>query len=91
MIGIEAPFTDEQVENLNAFQKSNRYHPFTCGGQCSDSVLVATNAGWICPRCDYTQCWAHEFMTKPIPPDYTADEIAWHEAEMERQSKEGVG
>ena len=30
---ITAPFTEEQVKNLNDFQKSGRFHPFTC---CSD-------------------------------------------------------
>ena len=27
---IKAPFTKEQVENLNKYQKSNLFHPFTC-------------------------------------------------------------
>lgn len=27
---IQAPFTLEQVEKLNAFQESNTFHPFTC-------------------------------------------------------------
>ena len=27
---IEAPFTTEQVENLNRYQLSGRFHPFTC-------------------------------------------------------------
>lgn len=31
ILSIKAPFTDEQVKNLNDFQKSGRYHPFTCG------------------------------------------------------------
>lgn len=30
---IRAPFTEEQVRNLKAFQESNRFHPYTCGGQ----------------------------------------------------------
>ena len=32
-MNIKAPFTEEQVKNLNDFQKSNNFHPFTC---CSD-------------------------------------------------------
>lgn len=30
---ITAPFTEEQVKNLNDYQKSGEFHPFTC---CSD-------------------------------------------------------
>lgn len=30
ILSIKAPFTEEQVKNLNDFQKSGRYHPFTC-------------------------------------------------------------
>lgn len=27
---ISAPFTDEQVNAMNAFQEAGRFHPFTC-------------------------------------------------------------
>lgn len=27
---MKAPFTKEQVENLNKFQQEGRFHPFTC-------------------------------------------------------------
>ena len=30
MNSIKAPFTKEQVEKLNNYQKSGRFHPFTC-------------------------------------------------------------
>lgn len=30
---IKAPFTEEQVKNLNAYQKRGQFHPFTCCGQ----------------------------------------------------------
>lgn len=69
-----APWTQEQVESLNDFQTSGAFHPFTCG-QCRDTLgtgswpepinerlLVATQAGWTCPTCDYTQNWAWAFM-----------------------------
>ena len=57
----KAPFTKEQVEKLNAYQAEGRMHPFTC--VCSGSPpLVATEEGWICNQCDYTQDWAHDFM-----------------------------
>ena len=64
---IYAPWTDEQVTALNAFQHHGRMHPFTCGAVHSSGrspILVATPAEWICPdpECDYTQDWAHAFM-----------------------------
>ena len=63
---IKAPFTDEQVKNLNIYQKAGRFHPFTCANRDEnhehDDVLVATNEGWICPICGYKQDWAHKFM-----------------------------
>lgn len=64
---ITAPFTPEQVETLNLFQRSGVWHPFTCGGNIhtgGSPELIATKAGWRCPQedCDYTQDWAHTFM-----------------------------
>jgi hypothetical protein len=35
-----------------------------------EGVLVATPECWVCPYCDYTQDWAHEFMAKC--PSYDA-------------------
>jgi hypothetical protein len=75
MSQLVAPFTPEQVEALNRFQKGRWMHPFTCGsGNRTDAnhldgegVLVATENGWICPYCDYTQDWAHDFMLLPDP------------------------
>jgi hypothetical protein len=72
-----APWTDEQVVALNAFQTAGRFHPFTCGNDRGDEnhrkvakergdrdfgLLVATKEGWVCPACDYRQNWAHPFM-----------------------------
>lgn len=68
---VTAPFSHEQVINLNAWQRAPNVHPFTCGVDHPSSVsLVATTAGWVCsvPTCSYTQDWAHDFMAKPIPP-----------------------
>jgi hypothetical protein len=59
MAKIHAPFTAKQVQGLNEFQASEFVHPFTC--KCGAN-LVATEAGWICNECDYTQDWAHDFM-----------------------------
>ena len=58
---IEAPFTDNEVASLNAYQKSRLDHPFTC--VCGDHInLIATTDGWVCEKCAYTQDWAHDFM-----------------------------
>ena len=79
---VRAPFTPEQVEALNRFQKYGMFHSFTCGKDRMDEAhtayqeehggdygeLVATEAGWVCPvpGCGYTQGWAHAFMLKPL-------------------------
>lgn len=58
---FSAPWTSEQVENLNRYQKSGVFHEFTCGG-CDAGALIATQNGWHCTNCNYTQTTAHEFM-----------------------------
>jgi hypothetical protein len=76
MAEIQAPFTPEQVAALNRFQQNENGHPFTCANGRDDKhldgegVLVATPEGWICPYCDYTQDWAHDFMAER--PSYDA-------------------
>jgi hypothetical protein len=72
---IAPPWTQEQVDALNAYQKAGRFHPFTCAdrdmpghsdhGDGDIGVLVATKDGWICRDCDYQQAWAHAFMADP--------------------------
>lgn len=67
---IEKPWTPGQVEALNAYQQSGRFHPFTCGNKKykdgihldGEGILVATSEGWVCPFCEYKQGWAWEFM-----------------------------
>jgi len=68
---VHAPWTTEQVAALNRFQQNGDFHPFTCGGNRQDEfhldgegVLLATENGWVCPYCDYTQDWALAFMMK---------------------------
>jgi len=60
-----APFNEDQVASLNAYQVSGLMHPFTCGGNCHAIRLIAALDGWRCAsqRCDYRQDWAHEWMT----------------------------
>lgn len=78
---IIPPWSVEQVDALNEYQKSRRFHPFTCGsGNRTDNkhcdaklklglsdwgTLIATPEGWVCPACSYTQDWAHAFMAQP--------------------------
>jgi hypothetical protein len=67
----KAPWTEEQVLNLLAWQKSDHVHPFTCPNRGDGKhhefwgdlgVLVPSGDGWACPSCDYRQDWAHTFM-----------------------------
>lgn len=65
---VRAPWSSDQVDALNRFQRRGDVHEFTCpedhGG--ADRTLVATKTGWICPHCAYVQDWAHKAMfTKP--------------------------
>ena len=65
----------ETIEKLNDYQRNGHFHPYTCGsGNRGDEahrkyadeykdpdwgLLVATENGWKCPVCDYTQDWYH--------------------------------
>lgn len=78
---IRAPWTDDQVAKLNRYQAGGWMHPFTCY-RCRNRdiqrplrheyILVATNDGWVCPTCDYTQNWAHDFMLDDAPETWKA-------------------
>lgn len=58
---VNAPWTNEQVQNLKEFQIVQPLHPFTCG--CKHGILLKpTNAGWVCPECGSTQNWAWDIM-----------------------------
>lgn len=61
---IHAPFTPGQVGALNRWQSRPGVHPFTCGSDGCGAVLIAYPSGWECPRCGYTQNWAHSFMAR---------------------------
>ncbi len=64
---IRTLWTQEYIDALNAHQRNEQFHPYTCGsGRRTDKdhldgegVLVATPEGWKCPYCDYKQDWAH--------------------------------
>ena len=71
---VTPPWTQEQADALNAFQRRGEFHPFTCGsGRRTDpchadgeGVLFATTLGWVCPFCPYRQGWAHSLMMQPF-------------------------
>ena len=58
---IRAPWTDAQVEALNAWQQRGDVHEYTCPYSHDDGsrVLIATRDGWVCPSCGYRQRWAY--------------------------------
>lgn len=71
---IEAPWNAAQVMALNSYQQLGYVHPFTCrdrgdGSHEGESELLATENGWVCSQCPYTQNWAYGFMlyTPPNP------------------------
>lgn len=64
----KAPFTDNQVVEINKRQSLNSLHPYTCCspeyiGNCerrkglSEGVLIASNHSLICPCGEYKQDW----------------------------------
>ncbi len=61
-------FTLDEVKSLNAFQRAGVRHPYTClrgrdrNHLDGEGVLLATEHGWICLYCEYTQESALEFM-----------------------------
>lgn len=59
---VKAPWSTEQVANLNEFQSLALMHPFTCG-QCR-ADLRATEDGWVCDHCGggVVQDWAWDHM-----------------------------
>lgn len=72
-------FTPDEVVNLARHQVDGRFHPFTCPNRDREShrdvfgdlgALVPTVRGWICPFCEYTQDWAHDFMKLAPPAGY---------------------
>lgn len=57
---VQAPFTPEQMDALNAYQSRGDFHPYTCGSATCRTALVATEGAWRCPECSYVQGWAYE-------------------------------
>lgn len=70
---FEKKFTADEVLALDKYQRKGEMHPYTCpnrgdGDHRENAVdlgaLVPTVRGWICPYCDYTQNWAHEWSAR---------------------------
>lgn len=68
-------FSPDQVVNLAKNQTGRAIHPFTCANRGDGNhrnvfgdlgALVPTVRGWVCPFCDYTQTWAHGFMSEGV-------------------------
>ena len=55
---INAPFTKDQVEELNKHQNNYMFHPYTCGGCEPSRVLHVTIDGLKCCYCGHDQKWA---------------------------------
>lgn len=55
---IKAPFTDEQIKNLDARQLCGFLHEYTCN--CT-TILIASPEGWWCFSCKkVVQDWAYK-------------------------------
>lgn len=50
----DAPFTEEQVNNINAWQEIGFVHPLTCPDNCDEfgERMFAIETGMFCPQCD---------------------------------------
>jgi hypothetical protein len=62
---VEAPWTADQVANLNAYQQAGVMHPFTGERQSNgdETILIATSVGWIAaPDGPVVQTWAYAMM-----------------------------
>ncbi len=59
---VYAPFQEDQVNSINACQKSGYFHPLTCGNNSNHPPLVATEEGLICLKCNYQQIWVFEWI-----------------------------
>lgn len=64
---VHAPWTEDQVASLNAYQVSGVFHPFTGNNDLLpfgvDDVLVAQEDGWHSTAdASYRQTWAWGWM-----------------------------
>ncbi len=73
---VSAPFTQQQVDNINAYQNSGFIHPLTCAGgsgvDCpsgEQQKLIATTNGMVCPGCGGVQVDVPSNWLEPIPEE----------------------
>jgi len=65
---VYAPWTDEEVANLENWQKIGIVHPYTC---VCGKILKPYRYGWHCNSCNYIQRWCHDFSLKVFEmPEY---------------------
>jgi hypothetical protein len=58
---IYTPWTEGQVQSLNAFQQTQKLHPFTGPNR---EILIATKDGWVIyENGPVRQNWAWDIMT----------------------------
>lgn len=75
-----APWTQDEADNLNEWQKMGLINQTLCGDRARHpeykGLPVATRKGWICPSCGWKQEWAHDFMLarRPVLDDKASDE-----------------
>ncbi len=63
---IHAPWTQEQVDNLNAYQLNDKVHEYTA---MDGTILIATTEGWRKTlEGPVVQTWCHDWSAQGIQP-----------------------
>jgi len=65
----KAPFSDEQIDILRAYQKNPDCHPYTCLCCTSHLPLLVRSEGLFCSSCHRTQHWSHTHDVKLKSPN----------------------
>jgi len=63
VIVMDAPWSDEVVEALNWWQRSEFVHPYTCA--CGE-VMIPTKEGFVCRKCPHKQDWCMEDVVEAV-------------------------
>jgi hypothetical protein len=56
---VVSPFSQEQIDSLQAFQECEMMHPYTCH-EC-EKILIPSELGLSCSEHGLVQTWALEF------------------------------
>ncbi len=62
----EAPFTDEQVAQIEAWQASDVMHELTCGTKGCGTKLSVKKDGLHCEKCEYTQAFVPRVIVSEV-------------------------